>query len=205
MEEETTKSSQIPDPKAAEIPQDYKTIQYHTHNGIDSPRISVSDLEGSFNFTPYMVTVANMEATTTETTVVSFAVQGNTVSDGDVIKIHVPVLFKFSDGGTNTLTIKLYWGSGSVTIYSGTVNSSAGVHGSLYEYTLQRKDSDLWVNTGNYSPQTAIFQSPESGNASSINSASFSSNSTVIITAKFGSSSSGYWKPGAARAYKIGT
>lgn len=61
----------------------------------------------------YPVTLANVSNTTAETTILSFVVPANSMSDGDLIVISMSSLAKNNKGTAGTITPKVYVGAGA--------------------------------------------------------------------------------------------
>lgn len=193
--------------------------QYHRHTGIgsDGPKIRYSDLQDTpaAAITKYDVTASNVENTATETEIISFTIPANTISDGDVIKVHFVSLFQWDDtdgSATNTLTIKAKVAGTSVTLHTSSESDDATEYAYMAEITFQRVGSNLYVNS-NPGAETPFVSPPQSmllkpGALNTSNTQLYSGFDHTIdneftITVDFSATGDVYWRVQSAKAYKI--
>lgn len=128
----------------------------------------------------YAPTLANVENTVTETTVLSFVIPGNAMSDGDVIDVWWSFLLKNNAVSPGAPVVKVNVGAGAqVTVQTGSWNASASEYAKFSLLcSMMRVGSDVWIVTN--TTQDAFTRSTNRGISTPTN---FTGDNTVSAKA----------------------
>lgn len=159
---------------------------------------------GSSKLTTYTATLANVQDTATETTILSFVATANTWADGDFVYVDWSQLIKTNDGGTGTIAYKVNAGAGAqVTLGSPGYDLDANEYNVTRQFIMRRNGSTVWISqaipvsfAGNGTNSGAII-----GTSTPTN---FTTDFTVSVKVTFSSATATkYIKPQNARIWKI--
>lgn len=98
--------------------------------------------------TPYAATLANVENTVTETTILSFTVPANDWANGDTIFIFMASLNKNNKGSSGVPVVRVNVGAGGqVQIFNSTYGNNAAEYKAIgFACALTRVGSDVWIS-----------------------------------------------------------
>lgn len=170
---------------------------------IDAVNASTATLSSGLKIATYAGTLANVQNTASETTIVSFAVPADAWTKGDVIYLVVTSLEKNNKGSGGVATFKANAGAGSqVTLGAPTFPDDPTEITTTRIFTLQRQESTVAVLRGlpsgwNVTPSNAAVQGTSTP-------ANFTSTITVSLKATLDAASPNFYvKPQSAVAYHI--
>lgn len=189
-------------------------IPYHTHNGVDSPRISAEAAVPSSPITVYTATCVDVEDTSSETDVVTFTVPANTISPGDIVKIHFVSLFKWEDdsgSATTDITIKVKANAAEVVLHDDTNSEDITEYAYMGEISIQYTGTKLWVLSNPLAvaqPLVAQASHLRTGNLNETNTEELTGFDPTVdtvfkVSVEFSNTETNYWRVGQAKAYKI--
>lgn len=158
--------------------------------------------------TTYTATLANVQNTIVETTIVSFVVPASTWADGDPIFVQLVSLDKNNSGGALTVTAKVNVGAGAQVPLVTTVseNDSATEFSTNRSFVLVRNGSTVNVfNPALGNLWTTAFGSGSGFSLGTSTPTNFTSSITVSLKVTLsGADATFYLKPQSARVWKQG-
>lgn len=129
------------------------------------------------------VSIQQVVNSTTETWILKSAIKGNTWLDGERIVMQWIARWKNISGASQTITVKLKYGSSAHTFCTDTISNSGAETRIGVKAIVTRVGSDLWVSGWDYSFGYAIEYHPAAVNAANGADLFASGKKGAIITA----------------------